>query len=158
MVTQSTVTSHCQEGDIILRVNDTDCINCPSKPSEIMASGAAGMVKAVEKMLNREKGSRTVRFLRLMDFVSTNSKVNQIRQLTSVELDLLLNTRTDTGGGGDVGTGGSGSEIDQYVVDNNKGSKSIRNSISRMDSLTLSLSLMLSPSRKFADAEALNDK
>ena len=156
MVTQSTVTSHCQEGDIILRVNDTDCINCPTKPSEIMTSGAAGMVKAVEKMLNREKGSRTVRFLRLMDFVSTNSKVNQIRQLTSIELDLLLTARTDSGG--DVGTSGTGSEIDQYVVDNNKGSKSIRNSISRMDSLTLSLSLMLSPSRKFADSEAPSDK
>lgn len=157
MVNQSTVTSHCQEGDIILRVNDTDCVNCPSKPSEIMASGAAGMVKAVEKMLNREKGSRTVRFLRLMDFVSPNSKVVQIRQLTSVELDLLLSgTRTDSGG--DVGMSGTGSEIDQYVVDNNKGSKSIRNSISRMDSLTLSLSLMLSPSRKFADSEISSDK
>jgi hypothetical protein len=115
-----------------------------------MASGAAAMVKTVEKLLNREKGSRTVRFLRLSDGASAGitSKKVAVKQLTSQETALLLQ---------DI-PADKVQAIEKFIVDNNKGNTSYRNSISRMDSLSLSLSLLMSPSRKFSVTETPEKK
>jgi hypothetical protein len=150
VVTQSTITTHCQEGDVIVRINEKDCYCSPAKPSDLIASGAAAMVKTVEKLLNREKGSRTVRFLRLSDGASAGitSKKVAVKQLTSQETALLLQ---------DI-PADKVQAIEKFIVDNNKGNTSYRNSISRMDSLSLSLSLLMSPSRKFSVTETPEKK
>lgn len=112
------------------------------KLSDVMSTGAAGMVRTVEKLLNREKGSRTVRFLRLSDgaVASAGSKAVTVKLLSAQEAALLLEDLPAEAAQG----------IETFTVDNNKGNTSYRNSISRMDSLTLSLSLLISPSRKFS--------
>ena len=106
-----------------------------------MSNGSGGMLKSVEHDLNRERGTRTVRFMRIADFgtIST-SKIVKIKHLDDSIASLLL----------DDSTPGTGPLIDQFTVDNNKGNKSIRNSISRIDSLSFSLSLLMSPVRKFS--------
>lgn len=103
------------------------------------------MLKAVEHDLNRERGTRTVRFMRLADSgaIST-SKVVKIRHLDDSIASLLMD---DSRPGKGTGTGPL---IDRFIVDNNGGNKSIRNSIARIDSLTFSLSLLMSPIRKFS--------
>ena len=98
------------------------------------------MVKSIEKHLNRSKGARTVRFLRLTEnsnvedssraTVQIQSKTSPT-SLTSTEASLLLEAHEAEG-------------IKEYIVENNRGSVSYRNSISLRDSLSLSLSLALS--------------
>jgi hypothetical protein len=145
IVIGSSLTSLCQEGDIIIRINDRDCTSTPTKPSDIMSNGTAGMLKAVEHDLNRERGTRTVRFMRLADFGAISaSKVVKIRHLDDSIASLLMD---DSRPGKGTGTGPL---IDRFIVDNNGGNKSIRNSIARIDSLTFSLSLLMSPIRKFS--------
>lgn len=135
---------------MIIRINDKDCYCSPFKPSDLMATGASGMVKTVARLLNREKGSRTVRFLRLSDVASAGiaSKAVVVKHLTSEESALLHQDLPAD----------KAQAIEQYIVDNNKGNTSYRNSISRMDSLSLSLSLLISPSRKFSYIESSTEE
>ena len=145
VITSSTLTYHCQPGDIVVRINTKECIHTPLKPSVKIFDGISHMVKSIEKHLNRSKGARTVRFLRLPQnsFADESSgskallppKIGSFdRILTSTEAALLLEDQTLK-------------EIKSYIVENNRGSVSYRNSISFRDSLSLSLSLALSSNR-----------
>lgn len=155
IVTSSTLTSFCQPGDIVVKINKKVCIACPLVTSGITTGGISGMVKSVEKSLNRSKGARKVRFLRLPNVLAAspgsasvtsvltkNSPVNT-RVLTPAEAALLLEEQDSN-------------EIRQLDVENNRGSVSFRNSISFRNSLTLSLSLALSPNRTLATTAPTN--
>ena len=140
-MTTSSLTSHCQEGDIIVKINDKDCTSTPTRPSDMMSNGPGGMLKCIEHDLNRERGTRTVRFMRIADFSAiSTSKIVKIRHLDEKIASLLLDDSNPR----------KGPQIDQFTVDNNKGNKSIRNSISKIDSLSFNLSLLMSPVRKFS--------
>lgn len=109
----------------------------------MMSNGPGGMLKCIEHDLNREKGTRTVRFMRIADFSAiSTSKIVKIRHLDEKIASLLLDDSSP-----DMR---KGLPIDQFTVDNNKGNKSIRNSISKIDSLSFNLSLLMSPVRKFS--------
>jgi len=131
VLTASTLTTHCKEGDLIIRVNKKECISTAPLPagSLLVSGGVKGFVKDVNKKLNRTKGNRRVRFLRsprLSSTIKKPLKESYSIELSEAEISLLIKDRDQCQ-----------AEIYLYTVENeSKERENFRDSMSRTFSMS----------------------